>query len=58
MDRPGVMAPPKLYAVPQPRGLMAPHPGTMPPELDLRAVLWSVAVMLGAVELCLEISLP
>jgi hypothetical protein len=30
----------------------------MPPELDLRAVLWSVAVMLGAVELCLEISLP
>jgi hypothetical protein len=57
MDRPGVMAPPTLYEEPPKPGLMAP--GAAPPhEVNLRAALWSVAVVLGVVELCLELALP
>ena len=58
MHRPGVMAPPTLYHEPARRGLMSPPPAAAPPELDVRALLWSVAVVLGAVELFLEIALP
>jgi hypothetical protein len=54
--RPGVMAPPDLYARPAPPGLMSP--GVEHPEpLDLRFVLWSVAAVLAAVELTLQFAL-
>jgi hypothetical protein len=57
MNRPGVMAPPTLYDEPPRPGLMTP--GAAPPhEVDLRAALWSVAAVLGLVELCLELALP
>jgi hypothetical protein len=35
---------------------MRPSAEAPPPEIDLRAVLWVVAVVLGAVELCLELA--
>jgi hypothetical protein len=57
MDRPGLMAPPKLNAEPLRPGLMAPAAAPAH-ELDLRAVLWSLAVVLGIVGLCLEVALP
>jgi hypothetical protein len=57
MDRPGVMAPATLYDEPPRPGLMTP--GAAPPhELNLRAALWSVAAVLGVLELCLELVLP
>jgi hypothetical protein len=37
---------------------MSPDPAAPPRELDLRVVLWSVAVVLGGIELCLELALP
>jgi hypothetical protein len=58
MGRPGLMAPPTLYDEPAQPGLMSPDPAAPPRELDLRAVLWSVAVVLGGIELCLELALP
>ena len=58
MHRPGVMAPPTLYDRPLSPGLMAPGAPGAPFEIGLRAVLWSVAALLGAVELCVELALP
>ena len=55
--RPGVMAPPDLYERPAPPGLMSPSAEHPAPPLDLRLVLWSVAAMLAAVELLLQLTL-
>ncbi len=52
--RPGVMAPPDLYERPAPPGLM--RPGAEPAQPDLRLLLWTVAFVLAAVELCFELA--
>jgi len=52
--RPGVMAPPDLYERPAPPGLM--RPSAEPAQPDLRFLLWTVAVVLAVVELCLELT--
>lgn len=55
MRRPGIMAPPDLHERPAQPGLMSP--GAEHPEpIDLRVVLWSVAAVLAAVELSLELA--
>ena len=54
MRRPGLMAPPDLYERPSEPGLMSPGPDH-PEPVDLKVVLWSVAAVLAAVELCLEL---
>jgi hypothetical protein len=54
--RPGVMAPPDLYERPAPPGLMSPGAEAAPP-IDLRLVLWSVAAVLAALELGLQLAL-
>lgn len=55
MRRPGIMAPPDLYERPAQPGLMSP--GAEHPEpIDLRVVLWSVAAVLAAVELSLQLA--
>ena len=55
MQRPGVMAPPDLYEQPAQPGLMSP--GAAPGEpVDPKLFLWAVAIVLGAVELCLALS--
>ncbi|HET7759695.1 MAG TPA: hypothetical protein VFK62_07210 [Gaiellaceae bacterium] len=51
--RPGVMAPPDLYERPAAPGLMSP--GAEPAPIDLRLVLWSVAAVLAAVELGVQL---
>ncbi len=54
--RPGMMAPPDLYERPAPPGLM--RPGAEHPEpVDLRIVLWSLALVLAGVELFLQVTL-
>ena len=58
MKRPGIMAPPTLYEEPVAPGLMRPAEGTAPPQLSLSALLWSVAAVLAAVELAVELTLP
>jgi hypothetical protein len=55
MQRPGVMAPPDLYLRPAPPGLMAAAAEPAAP-VDLRIVLWSLAAVLAAVELWLELA--
>ena len=57
MHRPGVMAPPSLYDEPPQRGLLSPGPAAPRPEISLSAALWSVAAVLGAVELLTELAL-
>ena len=57
MKRPGIMAPPSLYEQPAQPGLMRPAEGAPPPELSLSALLWSVAVVLAAVELTAQLRL-
>jgi hypothetical protein len=52
MYRPGVMAPPNLYAHPPQPGLMARGHAVQP--VSLRSFLWCVALLLGLVELCVE----
>ena len=55
MRRPGIMAPPDLYEQPPQPGLMSP--GEEHPEpVDLRLFLWSVAAVLAAVELVLQLT--
>jgi hypothetical protein len=56
MQRPGVMAPPTLYDKPAPPGLMRVAPAGERSPISLRAALWSVALVLGAVLLFLEIA--
>mgnify|MGYP001086005826 FL=1 len=55
MHRPGVMAPPDLYEHPPRPGLMSPGAEQAHP-VDLRLLLWTVAAVLAAVELCLELA--
>jgi hypothetical protein len=55
--RPGVMAPPTLYDEPAQAGLMSPSAAAAPFEISLRDVLWSVVVVLAAVELCVQLAL-
>jgi hypothetical protein len=54
MNRAGVMAPPTLYELPAPPGLMSASSQAPPHEISLRVVLWSIAVVLGVVELFLQ----
>jgi hypothetical protein len=54
MHRPGLMAPPTLYDEPQQPGLMAASAAAELSPISLRAFLWAVALVLGAVELCFE----
>jgi len=56
MKRPGLMAPPDLYERPAAPGLMSPGADAAPP-IDLKVVLWSVAALLAAVELGLQLAL-
>lgn len=53
MHRPGLMAPPDLYEQPARQGLMRPA-AAAPAPLDLRLFLWSIAVVVAAIELCLQ----
>jgi hypothetical protein len=52
MYRTGVMAPPDLYANPPQPGLMAR--GGPAEQVSLRSFLWTVALLLGLVELCVD----
>ena len=54
--RPGLMAPPDLYERPASPGLMRPSAELAGP-VDLRVFLWSVALVLAALELCLQLAL-
>ena len=58
MYRTGVMAPPIANELPARPGLMSPSEHLPPHPISLNAILWSIAVALGAVELILELSLP
>ena len=51
------MAPPTLYDEPARPGLMAPVACPAPP-MSLSALLWSIAVVLAAVELAVELAVP
>jgi hypothetical protein len=57
MLRPGLMAPPTLYDEPARAGLMSPGASAPRLELSLSAALWSVATVLAAVELCINLAL-
>ncbi len=54
MHRTGLMAPPTSHELPPRRGLMAPDPDAIAHEVSLRSMLWCVAVVLGAVQLCFQ----
>jgi hypothetical protein len=57
MQRPGIMAPPSLYdEQPQP-GLMSVDAAQPPLDLSLNALFWSVATVLAAVELIVQLTL-
>ena len=56
MYRTGVMAPPDLYAHPPQPGLMARSGAAEP--VSLRSFLWVVALLLGLVELAVELVTP
>jgi hypothetical protein len=49
------MAPPDLYERPAPSGLLRPTEKRVEP-IDPRVFLWAVAAVLGAVELCVELT--
>jgi hypothetical protein len=57
MHRTGVMAPPNQRNLPASPGLMSPTQHVEPHEISLRLLLWSIASLLGGIELILEISL-
>ena len=57
MHRPGVMAPPSLYDEQPAPGLMSMDAALPPLDLSLSALLWSVATVLAAVELSIQLSL-
>jgi hypothetical protein len=49
------MAPPDLYELPSRPGLMTPHSGSAEP-MDVKLVLWTVAAVLAAMELSVELA--
>jgi hypothetical protein len=51
------MAPPNQRDLPASPGLMSPTQHVEPHEISLRLLLWSIASLLGGIELILEISL-
>ena len=55
--RPGVMAPPTLYDEPAQAGLMSPSAAAPPLPISLRGLLWSVAFVLAAIELLVQLAL-
>jgi hypothetical protein len=55
MHRPGVMAPPDLYELPAQPGLMTPGPAPAEP-VNVRLALWTVAAVLAAVQLSVELA--
>lgn len=55
MHRPGVMAPPDLYDQPARPGTMSPSPAAAQP-FKPKVFLWSVAGVLAAAELLLELA--
>ena len=55
--RPGVMAPPTLYDEPPAAALMSPAAAAPPVEIGLRGLLWSVAFVLAAIELLVQLAL-
>jgi hypothetical protein len=57
MYRTGVMAPPNQHDLPVSAGLMTPTPHVEPHEISLRLLLWTIASVLGAIELLLELSI-
>jgi hypothetical protein len=56
MYRTGVMAPPDLYASPPQPGLMVRGAAAHP--VSLRSFLWTIALVLGVVELCVDSLTP
>lgn len=52
------MAPPNLYELPAQPGLMSPSRDAPVHTVSLRALLWSIAAALAAVELLVELTLP
>jgi hypothetical protein len=56
MYRTGVMAPPDVYELPRRPGLMAPSSDQAEP-VDVRLALWTLAALLAAVELTVELAL-
>lgn len=58
MHTTGVMAPPNHHHLPASPGLMRPTLHVEPHEISLRLLLWSIAFVLGTIELILELSLP
>ena len=57
MYRTGVMAPPNQHDLPARPGLMSPAQHVEPHEISLRLLLWSIASVLAAIELVLELSM-
>lgn len=51
------MAPPSLYDEPPTPGLMSLDAALPPLDLSLSALLWSVATVLAAVELSIQLTL-
>jgi hypothetical protein len=56
MERPGVMAPPDLYERAARPALMSAATPAAHLEVSLRTFLWSIATVLAAVELLVELS--
>jgi hypothetical protein len=52
--QPGVMAPPTLYEQAAGPGLMSPTSSAPHPPISLRAFFWSIAAVLGAIEICAQ----
>jgi hypothetical protein len=57
MHRTGIMAPPNQHDLPVSPGLMRPSQHIEPHEISLRLLLWSIASVLGAIELVVELSM-
>ena len=58
MHRTGVMAPPDLYDLPPQPGLMARGNLAEAHYVSARTFLWVVALVIGLVELCVQVSTP
>jgi len=58
MHRTGVMAPPDLYDLPPQPGLMTRGNLAEAHYVSARTFLWVVALVIGLVELCVQVSTP